>query len=123
MDNFFQQSVLYDIYGNLLDDKQKLVYEYHILDDLSFNEIGEELNLTRQAAYDLFSRADKKLKLFEEKLGLSKLLMKIEDIAEEIKIATTDNNIKKLSEKIIKYTNMEEKNGSKDSFKKIRPHS
>lgn len=109
MDNFFQQSVLYDIYGNLLDDKQKLVYEYHILDDLSFNEIGEELNLSRQAAYDLFSRADKKLKIFEEKLGLSKLLMSIEDIAEKIKIATTDNNIKKLSEKIIKYTNMEEK--------------
>lgn len=123
MDNFFRQSVLYDIYGKLLDEKQQLVYEYHIIDDLSFNEIGEELNLSRQAAYDLFSRADKKLKSFEEKLGLSKKLIEIENLAEKIKMTTTDNNIKKLSEQIINYTNMEEKNGSKNSFKKIGPHS
>lgn len=123
MDYLFNQSILYDIYGDLLDEKQQLVYDYHINYDLSFNEIGEELGLSRQAAYDLFNRADKKLISFEDKLGLYKRLMKIEQLANNIYDCSKDDNIKKLSKKIIKITNMEEKNGSKNSFKKNGSHT
>ena len=121
MNDFFEQSIIYDIYGNLLNENQKNVYEYHIIDDLSFNEIGEELNLTRQAAYDLFKRANKKLYEFENKLGLYKRMKDIEHIANDIKNISKDNNqILSLTDKIIKITKMEEKYGSKNKIKKTR---
>ena len=50
MDDIFNKSILYDLYGGILSKNQQLVYEYHVNDDLSFTEIGEELGITRQAA-------------------------------------------------------------------------
>ena len=44
MDDIFKKSILYDLYGGLLSENQKTVYGYHVIDDLSFAEIGEELN-------------------------------------------------------------------------------
>ena len=119
MNDLFEQSILYDIYGILLDEKQRLVYEYHVIDDLSFNEIGEELNLSRQAVHDLFKRANKKLNDFESKLFLSKRLKDIEFYGNEILNICSDNHIKSLSKKIISLTKMEDKYGGKNSFKKV----
>ena len=110
MDDFFVKSILFDIYGNLLTKNQKLVYEFHILDDLSFNEIGEELKITRQAAYDLFKTADKKLIECEKKLLLYKRFNDIEKIAKKIKKISFDKKVLNLLEEIINITKMEEKN-------------
>ena len=123
MNDLIEQSILYDIYGVLLDEKQRLVYEYHVIDDLSFNEIGEELNLSRQAVYDLFKRANKKLNDFESKLFLSKRLKDIEVFGMEILNTCKDIHIKSLSKKIISLTKMEDKYGGKNSFKKIRANT
>ena len=123
MNDLIEQSILYDIYGVLLDEKQRLVYEYHVIDDLSFNEIGEELNLSRQAVHDLFKRANKKLNDFESKLFLSKRLKDIEVFGMEILNTCKDNHIKSLSKKIISLTKMEDKYGGKNSFKKIRANT
>ena len=109
MEDFFKKSILFDIYGNLLSKNQKLVYEFHILDDLSFNEIGEELKITRQAAYDLFKTADKKLIEYENKLMLYKKFNDIEKIAKKIKNISFDKKVINLLEEIINITKMEEK--------------
>lgn len=101
MDEIFKKSILYDLYGGLLSDNQKTVYEYHVLDDLSFSEIGDELSISRQAAYDLFKTADKKLKEVDKKLELSSRFKEIEKNATEIKKNTTDKKIINLSNKII----------------------
>ena len=101
MDDIFKKSILYDLYGGLLTENQKNVYEYHILDDLSFAEIGEELNITRQAAYDLYKLADKKLKDIDSKLKLSVKFNEIEKIVSEIKKSTKDKKIINLSNKVI----------------------
>ena len=108
MEDFFKKSILFDIYGNLLSKNQKLVYEFHILDDLSFNEIGEELKITRQAAYDLFKTADKKLIEYENKLMLYKKFNDIEKIAKKIKNISFDKKVINLLEEIINITKMEE---------------
>ena len=84
-----------------MSDNQKTVYEYHVLDDLSFSEIGDELSISRQAAYDLFKTADKKLKAVDKKLELSSRFKEIEKNATEIKKNTTDKKIINLSNKII----------------------
>lgn len=101
MEDIFNKSILYDLYGGLLSENQKLVYEYHVNDDLSFTEIGEELNITRQAAYDLYKNADKKLKEIDKKLMLSVRFKDIEKIANEISnVAKNNKEIIKLSNKI-----------------------
>lgn len=102
MEDIFKKSILYDLYGGLLSRNQKVVYEYHVLDDLSFSEIGEELKISRQAAYDLYKLADKKLKDIDSKLLLSERLKDIEKLATSIKKKTKDLTIINLSDKIIK---------------------
>lgn len=42
MNEILEQSLLYDFYGELLNDHQKEVYEQFVLDDLSLSEIAQE---------------------------------------------------------------------------------
>ena len=105
MEEIFNKSILYDLYGGVLSKNQQIVYEYHVNDDLSFTEIGEELNMSRQAAYDLFKNADKKLNEIDKKLELSIRFKDIERLAIEIKnLAGENKQIISLSNKIIKKT-------------------
>ena len=93
MEDIFKKSILYDLYGGLLTKSQKIVYEYHVIDDLSFSEIGEELGMSRQAAYDLYKSADKKLKDIDTKLELSTRFNDIEKLAGAIKKKTRNKEI------------------------------
>ena len=109
MDKIFEKSILYDLYGGLLNTNQRTVYEYHVLDDLTFSEIGEEIGITRQAAYELYKVADKKLLDIDEKLKLSERFKDIEKDAKEIKSLCKGNQkIINLANKIIKKTLREE---------------
>lgn len=65
-------TVLFDIYGGLLSDSEKEDFEYYYCDDLSLSEIAENTGRTRQGARDNIVRAEKALRLYEEKLGLKK---------------------------------------------------
>lgn len=51
---------LYDFYHSLLTEKQRAYVELYYLEDYTFSEIAETLNVTRQAVYD---NADCKIKL------------------------------------------------------------
>ena len=62
--------ILFDFYGNLLSSRQISIIELFYIHDLSLAEIGEELDITRQAVYDTLKRAEKKLYQYEENLGL-----------------------------------------------------
>ena len=105
MDDIFKKSILFDLYGGILGENQQRVYEYHVIDDLSFTEIGEELNISRQAAYELFKTADRKLKDMDKKLELSNRFREIEKLAKDIIKLSNDNaKIINLSNKIIKKT-------------------
>lgn len=70
VDKILKISLLYDFYGMLLTDKQKEIIELYYDDNLSLGEIAEELNISRQAVYDLLKRSEKQLYHYEEKLGL-----------------------------------------------------
>ena len=101
MDDFVERGNLYELYGGLLNENQRKVYEYHVIDDMSFTEIGEEMGTSRQAAQELFRRADKKLKDTEETLGLQSKLINIRERAVKILEHTEDNVIQKLAGEII----------------------
>ncbi len=101
MDDFVVRGNLYELYGGLLNENQRKVYEYHVIDDMSFTEIGEEMGTTRQAAQELFRRADKKLQETESTLGLQSKLTHIRERAVMILEHTTDQAIQKLAGEII----------------------
>ena len=63
-------SMLYDFYGNLLNEAQNEVMALYHEDNLSLSEIAEELGQTRQAVHYTLRKAEKALESYEEKLKL-----------------------------------------------------
>ena len=65
-------SVLLDIYGALLTDKQRQIMELYYNEDLSLSEIGEQFGISRQGVHDSIKRSEQALDEFESKLGILK---------------------------------------------------
>ena len=65
---------LFDIYGPLLTEKQRRCLEMHLLEDFSMSEIGESLQVSRQAVYDILHRSEQTMTEYEDKLGLAQRL-------------------------------------------------
>ena len=61
---------LIDFYDRLLTKKQKSVMEMYYKENFSLGEIAGQLNISRQAVYDLLSRATVALEKWETKLML-----------------------------------------------------
>ncbi len=97
-------AALYDTYGNLLKDNQKEIFEAYVLDNLSLSEIAEEQGMTRQGVYDTINRTRKKLREYDEKLGLmerSKVMeLAIDKIVDILKISGSDLASEKGRDKI-----------------------
>lgn len=60
---------LFDLYGPLLNEHTRSIFEDYVLNDLTLSEIADETSLTRQGVRDIVVRGSKKLYEFEEKLG------------------------------------------------------
>lgn len=74
---------LYDIYKNLLTDKQKEYFEYYYFEDLSLNEIGENLSVTKSLVGKTINTITDKLNEYDEKLGLFNLYEAISNIKDK----------------------------------------
>lgn len=64
-----EMTLLYDYYGDLLTDRQRMCFDLRHNQDLSLAEIAEELNVSRQGVHDNLSRAEALLRNMEEKTG------------------------------------------------------
>ena len=74
-------SILLDIYGKLLTQKQYKLLDDHYNNDLSLSEIAENENITRQAVRDNLKKGENNLFEYEEKLGfMRKEIMQEESI-------------------------------------------
>ena len=60
---------LYDAYGSLLTDRQAEMVQAYLFDDLSFTEIGDNLEISRQAVHEQVTKACDLLEDYEAKLG------------------------------------------------------
>ena len=92
MDERLRQSLLYDFYGELLNEHQKAVFSAAVFDDMSYSELAEEFECSRQAAFDLVRRINKKLENYELKLGLLERFTNAKDKMEELSKAVSDMN-------------------------------
>ena len=63
-------SLLYDFYAELLNESQRRVVELYVNEDLSLSEVAEILHISRQGVRDSLGRAERKLRDYEQKLGL-----------------------------------------------------
>ena len=75
---------LFDIYGELLTEKQKELFTAYYVYDLSLSEIAEPLGTTRQSVYEQVKKVKKKLTEYENTLGVKKKNDLLRALATEI---------------------------------------
>lgn len=91
MDKLYEQTMLFDFYGELLTEHQRKVYEDAVYNDLSLSEIAEEQGISRQGVHDLIKRCDKLLLDYESKLHLVERFAKAKEIVKEIQKLADDS--------------------------------
>lgn len=107
MEKNVEISMLMQIYGKLLTEKQYDFLNNYYNNDLSLAEIAENENITRQAVRDNIKKGENKLFEFEEKLQIMRKTLKQEQriaiiLSEITKIQTksTDKQIAKVLEHV-----------------------
>ena len=96
LDKFEYVNELYEIYKNLLTDKQIFIMDKYYVYDLSLSEISEELGISRNAISDTINKVKKKLVNYESSLHLLAKINKIKDII--AKETLTEEDKKKIIE-------------------------
>ncbi len=94
--------ILYDYYGELLDNDDKMYFEYYYFDNLSLGEIAENKNISRNAVHKHIKNTCSKLKFYEAKLNLYKKDQILDKRLDNLK----DNELKA---KIIEIVNIDTK--------------
>ena len=87
---------LYDLYGELLTEKQRQYFEDYYFNNLSFSEMAEDYDVSRNAAFKQIHIVIEKLKEYEEIL---KLKQKRDQLFEILNDVPTD--IRKRIEEVL----------------------
>ena len=85
-------SILLELYGDLLTDKQKEFMNYYYNDDLSLSEIAENNDITRQAVRTILLKSKRKLEEYEEKLNFMQKEINIKEEIEKIEKTKLNEN-------------------------------
>ena len=101
VEKLYEESLLYDFYGELLTEHQKQVFEDAVLNDYSLAEVAEDIGISRQGVHDLVKRTRQALAGYEEKLHLVQKFIRIRDNVNRIQKMTEDEGIRKLTEEIL----------------------
>ena len=102
MEKNIKMSILLDIYGKLLTEKQYNLLNDYYNNDFSQSEIAENEEITRQAVRDNLKKGENNLLEYEEKLKImtknlisqNKINSALKDI-ENLKNKVSDKDIKK----------------------------
>lgn len=84
MEKNVRVSMLCQIYGKLLTEKQLSILTDYYNDDLSLSEIAENNNITRQAVRDIIKKGENKLFELEEKLEIMEKMMKQDKLLQDV---------------------------------------
>lgn len=89
---------LYDYYGDLLSENQRMSFYYYYILDYSLTEISEEIGISKQGISENLKRATKELENYESVLNLfnknDKIRNSIEDMKNIIKDLNKEDKIK-----------------------------
>jgi len=96
MEEIVELSLLFDFYGEMLDDHKKQIFEDYVLNDLSLAEIADEEGISRQGVHDIVKRCTKQLKEYEAALHLvekfQNMKKKLTDVSELLTIEVSNKN-------------------------------
>lgn len=102
-----EMTLLFDYYGELLTERQKMCFDLRHNQDLSLAEIAQELHVSRQGVYDNLSRAESLLSNMEAKTGCVRRDMLCRQAAIDIRAAAEalpgakEENVSELAGKIL----------------------
>ena len=97
MEDRFYLNVLYDYYGELLTDKQKEYFEEYYFNNLSYAEMAEDFDVSRNAIFKQVHITTDKLEEYEKVLGLLEKKKKLLEIIEKV----DDKKLKEELEKLV----------------------
>ena len=102
MERIVEQTLLYDFYGELLTEHQRMVYEDVVLNDCSYSEAAEEYHISRQGVHDLVRRCNRLMEDYESKLHLVARFLSIREKVERIhSLAEDSEEIREISNEIL----------------------
>lgn len=106
----FEMTLLFDYYGGLLTPRQRTCFDMRYNQDLSLGEIGQVLEISRQAVYDNLTRSEALLRKMEENTGCirrgmhtRKVVQKILSLAKQLE-GHSDSEVSNLAAQIIALT-------------------
>lgn len=100
MDKIYEQTMLYDFYGELLTAHQRSIYEDAVYNDMSLGEIAEERGISRQGVHDLIRRCDRILQDYESKLHLVERFTRAKETVSEIERLTGEADSADIQERM-----------------------
>ncbi len=101
MEKIYEQTLLYDFYGDLLTKHQRSIFEEVVFEDCSLSEVAERHGVSRQGVHDIVRRSAKSLEGYEEKLGLVRKFLAVRDKVNEIRSLTDNEQILLLTQEIL----------------------
>lgn len=104
VEEIVELSMLYDFYGELLNNHKKTIFEEYVLNDLSLTEIADIEGISRQGVHDILKRCTKQLREYEAALHLvekfRQMKEKLSDVQELLKRAETEADGKVLQKAV-----------------------
>ena len=86
MEEAVKYSILLELYGGILTEKQYELLDNYYNQDLGLSEIAENLGITRQAVRDNLKKGENNLIEYESKLHLMQKINQIDELKIDKKI-------------------------------------
>lgn len=109
MEKHIEISILWQIYGKLLTEKQYNALNDYYNEDLSLAEIAEQYNISRQAVRDIIKKGEQNLFEYEKVLHIMKRTQENEKTIQliltqlsELKDTSSDKKIEKVLNEVQK---------------------
>ena len=96
MEEKIKISMLLQIYGKLLTQKQYEFMDYYYNEDLSLSEIAENQNITRHAVREILAKSKNKLEEYEEKVMIYSKVKQINSILDKLEEKESLKEIQKI---------------------------
>ncbi len=97
MEELVYYTMLYDIYGNLLTEKQRAYFEEYYFNNLSLSELASIYNISRNAIHRQLKETIKRLENYESILKLAKKNKILENIINNV----SDEELKRKLQEVI----------------------
>lgn len=95
-EEYIHYNTLFDLYGNLLNEREKEIFSLFYEEDLSLQEIANIRNVSKSAIGSAISTINKKLDGYEEKLGFLKKNDELENLLNQVENTNLKEKMKQI---------------------------